>query len=134
MPNIANLVLKNGASTPVDKTFMVKLNDNRASLFEERSGGVPIGYPTIRVQTSDTKAVRKVTISIAIPTLEVPAPAANGFTPSTRVNRTHRSKHEFLLPQNGTDAERRDLLAFHLNVMGLAPIIAIVRDGDEYVG
>lgn len=134
MPLIADLVLKNGASTPTDKTFKVKINDNRASLFEERSGGVPIGYSTIRVQTSDTKAVRKVTISFTLPTLEVPAAAASGFTPSTRVNRTHRSKHEFILPQNGTEAERKDLLAFHLNVLGIASIVSIVRDGDEFVG
>lgn len=134
MPTIADLIIGNGASTPVNKTFKVKTNDNRLSLFEERSGGVPIGYPTIRVQTSDTAAVRKVTISVAVPTLEVPAAAASGFTPSARVNRTHRSKHEFILPQNGTDSERKDLLAYHLNVLGLSAIVAIVRDGDEFTG
>lgn len=134
MPTFMNLVLKNGASTPVDKTFMMKTNDNRVSLWEDRSGGVPIGYPTVRLQTNDTKSVRKVKISIAVPSVESGQPDVSGFTPAPRVAFVHRMTAEFFLPMQGNNAQRADILAFALNSLKDASIASVVTSGDEITG
>lgn len=134
MPTFVNLVLKNGASTPVDKTFMMKTNDNRVSLWEDRSSGVPIGYPTVRLQTIDTKSVRKVKISIAVPSVETGQPDSSGFSPAPRVAFTHRVSTEFFLPMQGNAAQRADILAFALNSLKDATIVPVIASGDEVTG
>lgn len=135
MATFADIILNNGAATPVAKTFKVKMNDNMISLWEERSGGIPLGYALLKVQTKDTQTVRKVMIWVAIPTLEAVAGANGaGFTPAAKVAYTHRSYHEFILPQRGTLDERKNLIAFHTNGLLNATIKAVVQDGEEITG
>lgn len=132
MPTFMNLVLQNG--TAVDKTFSMKTNDNRISLWEDRSGGVPIGYPTVRLQTIDTKSVRKVKISIAVPSVEKGAVDGSGFTPAPRVPFVHRATVEFFLPMQGNTAQRTDILALALNALKDASITSVITSGDEITG
>lgn len=135
MPTFADIILNNGEPTPVAKTFKVKLNDNRVSTWEDRSLGIPVGYAIVRLQTSESDTVRKVKISVACPTLEAVAGAnGSGFAPASAVAYVHRCTTEFILPQRGTLAERKNILAFMLNALANATIVAVVRDGDEISG
>lgn len=135
MATFADIILNNGAATPVAKTFKVKMNDNMTSLWEERSGGIPLGYATVKLQTKDTQTVRKVMLWVAIPTLEAVAGANEaGFTPAAKVAYTHRSYQEFILPQRGTLDERKNLIAFHTNGLSNATIQLVVKDGEEITG
>lgn len=135
MATFADIILNNGAATPVAKTFKVKMNDNMTSLWEERSGGIPLGYALLKVQTKDTQTVRKVMIWIAIPTLEAVAGANGaGFTPAAKVAYTHRSYQEFILPQRGTLDERKNLIAFHTNGLSNTTVKTVVQDGEEITG
>ena len=135
MPTIADIVLNDGQATPVAHTFKVKMNDMQQSLWEDRVGGIPIGYATVMVKTEDTKSVRKVRLWVTIPTLEAISGAnASGFTPAQKKAYDHRSYQEFFLPQRGTLAERKNLMAFHSNLLLNTGILAVIRDGDEYTG
>lgn len=135
MATFADIILNDGAATPVAHTFKVKMNDNMVSLWEDRSGGVPIGYATVKVQTKDTPNVRKVMLWIAMPTLEAIAGSnSSGFTPAQKVAYTHRSYQEFILPQRGTLAERKNIIAFHVNGLANATIKSVIQDGDEITG
>lgn len=134
MPTFKNIVLKNGADTPVDVTFKTKTNDNRISLWEDRSAGVPIGYPIVRLQTSDSKSVRKVKISIAVPKVESGSTDSTGFSPAPRVAFTHRATQEFFLPMQGSRAERADILAYMRSCLDDPDFVSIILDGDEYTG
>lgn len=135
MPTFADIVLNDGQATPVAHTFKVKLNDNMQSLWEDRVGGIPIGFATITVKTEDSASVRKVRIWVSVPTLEAISGAnVSGFTPAQKKAYEHRSYQEFFLPQRGTRAERENLVAFHVNLLGDAGLLAVLRDGDEYTG
>lgn len=135
MATFADIVLNDGQATPSPKTFKVKLNDNAVSVWEQRDLGVPIGYATVRVQTKDTATVRKVTLSIAVPTLEAVSGAnPSGFTPAPKVAYVHRVNVEFILPQRGSTQERKNIKAFCTNLLGNGTVTTIVNDGEEITG
>lgn len=135
MATFADIVLNDGQTTPVARTFKVKLNDMQATVWEERSAGVPIGYAIVRVQTKDTPTVRKVSLSVSVPTLEAVAGSnPSGFTPAPKVAYIHRFSGEFILPQRGSTQERKNVKAFITNLLGNATITSIINDGEEITG
>lgn len=135
MATFADIILNDGLATPVAHTFKVKINDNRMSTWEDRVNGIPLGYSVVKLTTSDTDTVRKVKISVAMPTLEAVSGANQaGFTPAATIAYIHRATLEFILPQRGTLAERKNLLAFLTNSLSNATIIGVIRDGDEISG
>lgn len=135
MPSFADIILRDGQATPVDHTFKVKLNDLKQSVWEDRVGGIPVGYAVITVKTEDSATVRKVRIWVTIPTLEaIGGVNASGYTPAQKKAYDHRSYQEFFLPQRGTAAERNNLVAFHVNLLSDTGLLAVIRDGEEYTG
>lgn len=135
MPVFQAVAIVDGKSTPVTHTFAVKQNDNRVSLWEDRAGGIPIGYPLLRITTGDSAAVRRINFDLAIPTLETVSGAnPMGFTPAPKVAYTHRFKGEFLLPQRGATAERNDVLVMAKNILQNAIATAVVVNGEEFSG
>lgn len=135
MATFADIILNNGEATPVAKTFKVKANDMGLSVWEERSGGIPIGFTTVKLQTKDSANLRKVMLWIELPTLEAISGAnVAGFTPAQKRAYIHRSYQEFFLPMRGTLAERKNLVAFHTNFLANATISSVVREGEEITG
>lgn len=135
MATIADIILNDGAATPVAHTFKVKMNDAGVSRFEDRSAGIPVGYGVLIVQTQETTNVRKVTLELRLPTLEAVAGANSaGFTPAAQVAYTTRVKAEFFLPQRGTTQERKNILAFLSNGLSNTTIRSIITDGEEFTG
>lgn len=135
MPSFADIILNDGQATPVAHTFKVKLNDLKQSVWEDRVGGIPVGYAVITVKTEDSASVRKVRIWVTIPTLEaISGVNASGYTPAQKKAYDHRSYQEFFLPQRGTAAERKNLVAFHTNLLLNTGLLAVIRDGEEYTG
>lgn len=135
MPAFTAVAIVDGKSTPVTHTFGVKQNDNRVSVWEDRAGGIPIGFPRLKIATSDSAVVRRVTFDLSIPTLETVSGAnPSGFTPAPKVAYTHRFKGEFLLPQRGATAERNDALVMAKNLLLNAIATAVVTNGEEFSG
>lgn len=135
MPVFSAVTIVDGKSTPVTHTFGTKQNDNRVSSWEDRAGGIPIGYPLLKITTGDSAAVRRISFDLAIPTLETVSGAnPSGFTPAPRVAYTHRFKGEFLLPQRGVTAERNDILVMAKNLLLSAIANAVVVNGEEFSG
>lgn len=135
MPALSNLVLNDGQATPVAHTFRPKSNDLRTTVYEDRSIGIPIGFPRIVINTEDTPVIRKVTYAVSVPTLEAPAGAnAGGFTPAAKVAYTHRANVEFKLPQRGTAQERKNLKAYLTQLLITRLVADMIEDGDEITG
>lgn len=135
MPTLSNLVLNDGKATPVAHTFKPKSNDLRTTVYEDRSTGIPIGYPRIVVETEDTPVIRKVTYAVSVPTLEATAGAnAGGFTPAAKVAYTHRATVEFKLPQRGTAQERKDVKAYLTQLLINQLTTDMIEGGDEITG
>lgn len=135
MATIADIILNDGAATPVAHTFKVKSNDMGVSRFEDRASGIPVGFGLMIVKTEETANVRKVMLEYKLPTLEAVSGAnAAGFTPAASVAYVTRVKVEFFLPQRGTTQERKNVLAFLSNGLSNTTIKSIIVDGEEFTG
>ena len=135
MATFADISIADGLATPVSHTFKTKTSSGRLAVWEDRVTGVPVGYNKLSVETKDNDTVRRVKLSIAVPTLEAVSGANNaGFVPAATVAYVHRVNVEFMLPQRGVAQNRKDILAYLKNSLANATLSAIITDGDEIAG
>jgi len=115
-----NLVLADGQTVPVNKTFSPNgvLPDGKGgslATWMDKSSGMAIGFPTLTlsVRMSATKTdVRK---RISLPTLETISGSDGGYTPSPKVAYTVFSDEHFVLPARCVLQNRKDIRAFSKN-------------------
>ena len=135
MATFANVTLNDGQATSVAHTFAVKSNDNQVSVFEDRSGGVPVGYGKLIFRTSETSDQRTVKVDILVPILEAVSGAnAAGFTPPAKVAYQNIGKLEFRTSLRSTLQQRNDIVAYVKNAAALALTKSIVVDSEEISG
>lgn len=135
MTQFASFTINDGKATPVAHTFSAKSNDGRKTVWEDRSSGVPLAYPKVVLQTSDTLQIRKADISLTIPTLEAVSGANQlGFTPPATVAYFHALDIKAKLPMRGTLAERTDLYALGCNLLANAIFGGVIKTGEEITG
>lgn len=135
MAVFANIVLNDGAATPVAHTYAVKSNDNSVTTFEDRVGGVPIGYGKLIFRTSETSEQRTVKVDIVVPVLEAVSGAnAAGFTPPAKVAYQNIGKLEFRTSLRSTLQQRKDLVAYVKNAAALTLVSSIVADSENISG
>lgn len=132
MAQIAPLVLADGQTTPVNKTFDVftAQSGDKPATWYEKSAGSFAGYKriTLLVGRSASNKTTKVTIMTHLPTLAVTAPATGtGIQPSPTVAYTLLSKQEFYLPDDCVVAERKDIRAFAKNLLNNSIIIDAIE-------
>lgn len=136
MATFASVVINDGAVPPVAHTFATKSNDQRVTRWEDRAGGVPIGYGKLAANISDiNKNNRKMTFSIEVPILEAVSGAnPSGFTPAASVAYYDKVDVTFVTNNRSTTQNRKDLLAYVKNFLALAVVTSIVVDGEEISG
>lgn len=135
MTQFASFSINDGKATPVAHIFSAKSNDGRKTVWEDRSSGVPIAYPKVVLQTSDTLQIRRADISLTLPTLEAVSGANQlGFTPPSTVAYFHALDIKAKLPMRGTLAERTDLYALGCNLLANAIFGGIIKNGEEVTG
>lgn len=135
MPAFANISISDGQATPVSHIFATKTNDQRVTVWEDRVGGIAIGYPKIKAKTSESDVIRRVKFDLSIPVLEAVSGAnPSGFTPAAKVAYTVPFNGEFLLPTRCTKADRDNILAYVRNFLALAVVKSVVVDGEEFTG
>lgn len=135
MASFADISLADGLATPVAHIFKTKTSSGRLAVWEDRVSGIPVGYSKFSVETKDNETVRRVKLSVAVPTLEAVSGANNaGFTPAATVAYIHRVNVEFMLPQRGILQNRKDILAYVKNALANPVLAAIIADGDEIAG
>lgn len=135
MPAFANITISDGQAIPQSHTFSPKTNDQRVTVWEDRAGGIAIGYTKIKAKTSESDTIRRVKFDLSIPVLEaVSGSNPSGFTPAAKVAYTVPFNGEFLLPTRSTKADRVDILAYVRNFLALAVVNNVVVDGEEFTG
>lgn len=135
MPAFADIVIKDGAATPVDKTFSVKKTVGTVSVWEERSSGIPVAYTKLQSETKESDTVRRVKLSVSLPVLEAVAGVnAQGYTPAPAVAFMLRGNVEFILPQRCSTQNRKDIAAFVKNALAHATFTSLILDGAEIAG
>lgn len=118
-----SLVLNDGQSTPVAKTFSARGADMQLAVWKDIASGISIGFPTVTIsnkERSGSNGTYRVEARIAIPVLETISGDAGGYTPSPKVAYTMFGKVELVSPNRATVQNRKDLRAFIANLMGHA--------------
>lgn len=128
MASIANMVLNDGQTTPVAKTFSPTDATTAMAVWNDRSGGIDIGFPQVTLSLKKLKSVNQVKVEIQVPTLEVISGADGGYTPSPKVAYTSVGQLTFLLPVRSTLQERKNIAAFIKNSLSNAFVTGAVEN------
>jgi hypothetical protein len=133
----ANIVINDGQATPVSHTFNPTSGDGNVPgvsviSYEDRSGGIKVGFPLIQVSTrmpTRTNKNHKVTFTVKRPVLEtVSNSTVSGIAPAPTVSYDVVAKIDFVLPERSTIDARKDLLAYVKNLLANATITSAVQD------
>lgn len=126
MPAIGNIVINDGAATPVSHTFGVVTTDGKLASFADRAGGVPAEFPLIRISsTTPAGSQRFFRVEMSI---SMPKSAVDPQTGKSYIARQTQSRVIFTLPETGLLQERKDVLAFTKNLLGLSLTTSLVQD------
>jgi hypothetical protein len=132
MPAIGNVVLADGAATPVNHTFGPISVDGTLATWTDRSGGIPVGNPKLSIALRDPQGpsgVYKVTVKVLLPVLEATSPSTStGIQPAPTVGYTMAMHADFLLPARSTVQNRKDILAYAKNLFTNALMNSVVVD------
>lgn len=133
MASLATLTINDGQATPVAHNFDPTGPDrNGVITYEDRSGGVPLGYPTITLHKQSPRGqstVYRVKGAVNVPVLETATGTdPNGYVPGPAVAYVNRANVEFILPRRSANAERKDLRAYLVNLVSDAVAQAMVED------
>jgi hypothetical protein len=145
MPARANIVVNDAASpSPVAHTFNPS-EDGEVDLFEDKSGGIAIGFPLISVrfrrpgpptsgaQSSANGRVYRVHVNFTWPVLEVTSPSTGtGIQPAPTVAYVLRCNQEWLLPERSTLQDRKDLRAIVYNSLNNSDIKKVVEELEAF--
>lgn len=134
MSQVSNIVINDGATTPVAHTFSPSRVAPDLVTYQDRSAGVVAGFNILTIGTrfADKKnGAQKVTVRIALPTLAVTAPTTTtGIQPVPTAAYECFANIEFVLPSPSSVQNRKDLLAFVKNSIAHAVIQSAVVDLD----
>lgn len=136
MPAIGNIVINDGAATPVAHTFSPDGFTGDVCEFHDRSGGISVGYPKITaksVSPSRTSKMYKVTYKVVLPVLETASgTSSNGFAPAPTLAYNLECNMTFITPQRSTLQNRTDLLAFVKNLLADSSTTALVVNNGKF--
>jgi hypothetical protein len=126
---IANITINDGQATPVAHTFE-PIKSTLPALYRESLADVPvIGNGRVSVNNRTTNGLNKVTVLLELPALET-ATGGNpeGYTAAPAEAYKHQVKAEFILPDRGTVAQRKDLRVLLLNLLANAQIVDLIDE------
>jgi hypothetical protein len=134
MPQIAAIVINDGAATPVATTFSPIGKDDKGVFWFEQTNPVPvnalgayrIGYKQTRVLDSQKQQTgySKVTYTFAVPTLETLSNNSAGIVPPPTIAYVEKGRAEMDLAERSTPQERKHLRCFTLNMLAHAMAVA----------
>lgn len=127
---LANIVLADGQSTPVNHTFSV-VSEHPDAVYTDKAAGIPIGFPKIVIGQSTPSPARrsqKTSFKVELPVLETISGDAGGYTPAPKVAYTLMFQGHFVAPDRSTLQNRKDLTAYVQNLLSKAMVVAMLND------
>ncbi len=120
MGAVSNIVLNDAQATPVAHTFVPIGQDTKGVWwYEDQSASSPVGYNRISYEfvrapnpapgTSASGRINRVKVGFHTPKLEVMGNNAAGITPPPQVAYIARCNMEFILPEQSSLQDRKDL-------------------------
>lgn len=136
MAAAANIVINDGATTPVAHTFSPIGKDDKGVVWFEQTipaplnpmGAKRIGYKQTRVMDpkGQLTGISRVTATLALPSLEVLGNAASGLTPPATLAYVEKVRCEFDLPERGLMQERKDTRVLFSNLLQNAQMVSAI--------
>lgn len=132
MTAFTTITINNAAA--VAKTFTARRIDNGVAKWQDISGGIAVGYPTITASLREPirgskNPSYKATLKIVAPKLEVVnASTYNGITPAPTKAYDIIVNIDVIIPERSVTLDRQDAIAFAKNAMAQADIKAMLED------
>lgn len=127
MPQAVDLVISNGAGTPVAKTFTLynpAAGDNAIALWKLKEGSISTVFPTITVSARATgNNSRNLQIK-----LRVPSSYTDSVTGLTAVGSAFEFNGSVSVPNDFPEILKSDAVAFATNLIASALIKSAMRD------
>jgi hypothetical protein len=129
----SNVVLNDGQTTPVARTFSARgphTSSKDVMKWLDITSGLPIGMPELTIGFFDDKRSPnlRVLTKLSYPVLEVISGSDGGYTPAPRVAFMGLSKTDLVIPRRMALADRKNLLAFQKNLLAHAIMGEYVND------
>lgn len=132
MAAMADIVLPDGAGTPVNHTFKPGSAEGGVFTWYEQNALSDVGNRKITMQIVRAKnqgAVNRVIIKLWNPVLEILGPAsAAGYVAPQRQAYTLQSTTEYLQPTRSSLQERKDQQKFVYNLQNNAQMVSAIVD------
>lgn len=129
MSAIANIVVPDAATTPVNHTFVPLKVEGNTARWQEKSNSQPLGWwnlsATLRPPT-EVSGPYRVIVDLAIPVTATYTSVSGA--PVTVVDRTYRAKVELIESSSSTLQERKDGNKLLLGILGSAQFLSMLND------
>lgn len=128
MPEIAALTINDGQSTPVAHTFNPETTNGAKAMWADRSPSIPAGFRKISYEVAGpngNRTVHRLTAGFMMPTV------ATVDSVETVVRYSSAQVTLNIHPES-TLQERKDLLAYVTNFLGLAEVATAVQNIEPY--
>lgn len=138
MPQAVNIVINDGAGTPVTHTFTPIGKDEAGVLWFEQTipapvsplGAKRIGYKQSRVLDAKKQLTGEsvVVYTLTVPTLEVLGNSSSGITPPPTLAYVEKARVQFNLPERSVKQERVDTRNLLANLLRASMASANIDD------
>ena len=128
MPQAANLVVKNGASTPVDKTFTLispAAGDGSMAVWALKEGSISAVFPQLTAMANATPTARKLKVRFRLP-----SSFTDAVTGRTMVASRAEMNVDFTIPADFPEALKDDFVAYSVNIAATELLKAMIRDAS----
>lgn len=130
MPQATDIVIQNGATTPVDKTFTLvspAAGDGGVALWYLKEGSVSAAFVAVTASAHKTgNASRKLNLRLSFPSSYTDVSGRTVVGPRALVNLT------VSIPDDFPESAKDDLSAFTANLINHSLIKAAVRDAYSF--
>lgn len=134
MSTQAAIVLADGQTTPVNRTFSPRGANGKLAVYKDISGGTAAAFPVLTIATTESPSpngARNIKLRLTIPVMEVPAGGTqNGYQASPRVAFNVFGKVELTLPNRASVQNVKDIHAFIKNLLGHSVVTETVVNND----
>lgn len=137
MPQAANIVINDGAATPVAHTFTPIGKDDKGVIWYEQTLPVPVSPVSAKrlsyKQTKEFAPARADSYTTAaytlwVPTAETMANNSAGITPPVQLAYREEARINFRLADRSVKQERKDTRVLTINLLGHASVVSNVDD------
>lgn len=122
MPALANIVINDGAATPVAHTFTPVTTDGWLAQLAERTGS-PLAFPRLSVSVRapvNGNGIYRLKLNLQVPTVVT----VDGVQ---KVDYTQYVTTEYVLSERATEQQRKDLRVMNVNLNGHATITTVIE-------